>query len=82
MTEQEAAELPELTARSLPGLPGLAATACFAPPLTHSPRDSSCRDSKVLLKVASYGNTEVIIFHCNTTISQPGSLGSSHPRSP
>lgn len=76
MTEQEAGELPELTALSLPGLLALAVTACFAsppPPFC----DSSCRDSKVPVKVASYGNTEVIIFHCNTTISQPGSLGSS-----
>lgn len=43
---------------------------CIPPP--PPPRDSSCRDSKVPLKVASYGNTEVIIFRCNTTISQLG----------
>lgn len=75
MTEQEAGELPELTALSLSGLLALAVTPCFASPPPPS-RDSSCRDSKVPLKVASYGNTEVIIFRSNTTISQPGSLGS------
>lgn len=75
MTEQEAGELPELTALSLPGLLALAVMPCFAsppPPFC----DSSCRDSKVPLKVASYGDTEVIIFRSNTTVSQPGSLGS------
>lgn len=36
------------------------AVFCIAPP--PPPCDSSCRDSKVPLKVASYGNTEVIIF--------------------
>lgn len=71
MTEQEAGELPELTALSLSGL-----LPCFAsppPPFC----DSSCRDSEAPLKVASYGNTELIIFHCSTTISLPGSLGSA-----
>lgn len=75
MTEQEAGELPELTALSLSGLLALAGDGVFCippPPPPPLPRDSSCRDSKVPLKVASYGNTEVIIFHCNTTISQPG----------
>lgn len=42
---------------------------CIPPPPA---RDSSCRDSKAPLKVASYGNTEVIIFHCCTSVSQPG----------
>lgn len=67
MTEQEAGELPRLTALSLPGL-----LPCFAsppPPFC----DSSCRDGKAPLKVASYGNTELIIFRCSTTVFLPGS---------
>lgn len=48
------------------------AVFCVAPP--PPPCDSSCRDSKVPLKVASYGNTEVIIFQhfAGAAAAQPG----------
>lgn len=78
MTEQEAGELPELTSLSLSGLLALVVTACFffASHLLPPSRDSSCRDSKVPLKVASYGNTWVIIFpqlqHYSLTARQAG----------